>query len=49
MNKGSKAFLTTNGCPENRIDLARMREFLIKNGWEVVNSIEESDLILFNA
>ena len=49
MNEGSKVFLTTNGCPENRIDLARMREFIIEDGWEVVNSIEESDLILFNA
>jgi MiaB/RimO family radical SAM methylthiotransferase len=49
MNEGSKVFLTTRGCPENRIDSARMREFLIENGWEVVNSIEESDLILFNA
>ena len=49
MNKGSKVFLATNGCPENRIDLARMGEFLIENKWKVVNSVEESDLILFNA
>jgi tRNA A37 methylthiotransferase MiaB len=49
MIEGSKVFLTTNGCPENRIDLARMRELLIDNNWEVVNSVEESDLILFNA
>jgi threonylcarbamoyladenosine tRNA methylthiotransferase MtaB len=49
MNEGSKVFLTTNGCPESRIDLARMRELLIENKWEVVNSIEESDLIIFNA
>jgi tRNA A37 methylthiotransferase MiaB len=49
MNEDSKVFLTTNGCPENRIDLARMREFLIENKWKVVDSIRESDLILFNA
>jgi len=49
MNGGSKVFFTTNGCPENRIDLARMQKFLIDNRWEVVNSIEKSDLILFNA
>jgi tRNA A37 methylthiotransferase MiaB len=49
MSEGSKVFLTTNGCPENRIDLARMQEFLIGNRWEIANSIEESDLILFNA
>ena len=49
MIEGSKVFLTTNGCPENRIDLAQMRELLIDNKWEVVNSVEESDLILFNA
>ena len=49
MSKSSRVFLATNGCPENRIDLARMREFLIENGWEFANSIEESDLILFNA
>ncbi len=49
MTKYSKVFLITNGCPENRIDLARMKELLIGNKWEVVNSVEESDLILFNA
>jgi len=46
---GRNVYVTTNGCPENRIDLARMQKFLIENRWEVVNSIEESDLILFNA
>ena len=41
MNEGLKVFITTNGCPGNRIDLARMQKFLIENKWEVVNSIEE--------
>ena len=45
----SKVFLTTNGCPENRIDSAMTRKFLIENGWEVVNSIKAADLILFNS
>jgi len=49
MTVGSKVFLTTNGCPENQIDLARMQKYLTENRWQIVNSIEESDLILFNA
>jgi tRNA A37 methylthiotransferase MiaB len=49
MTKSSKVFLTTNGCPENRIDLSRMRKFLIENGWKSVSSVEGSDLIIFNA
>ena len=44
-----EVFLATNGCPENRIDLARMKGFLEGNDWKVTNTIENADLILFNA
>ena len=43
-----KVFLATNGCPENRIDLARMQQFLKENDWIVTKNVEDADLILFN-
>jgi ribosomal protein S12 methylthiotransferase len=43
------AFVITNGCPENRIDCARIEHFLVQNGWVVTNDIRESNLIIFNA
>ena len=49
MTAKKEVFLATNGCPENRIDLARMKEFLEGNDWIVTNIIENADLILFNA
>lgn len=44
----SKVFLATNGCPENRMDMARMQEFLKENDWVITNTVEDADLILFN-
>ncbi len=44
-----KAFLVTNGCPENRIDLARVQKFLQEHDWILTKTIEEADLILFNS
>jgi len=46
--KDKKALLITNGCPENRIDLARMQELLKENNWLITKKIKEADLILFN-
>jgi threonylcarbamoyladenosine tRNA methylthiotransferase CDKAL1 len=48
MKLSKKVFLITNGCPENRIDLARMQEFLKGNGWTVTSTIEDADIIFFN-
>ena len=49
MTNKKEVFLATNGCPENGIDLARMQEFLIENDWTVTKTVEDADLILFNA
>jgi tRNA A37 methylthiotransferase MiaB len=49
MKHNSSVFLTTNGCPENRMDLARMQEFFRQNGWEIKDHFRDADLILFNS
>ena len=47
--KMGKACLLTNGCPENQFDSARVRLYLSKNGWQIVEQPADADLILFNA
>jgi len=49
MMRGKNICVITNGCPENRIDAARIQEFLIENGWTVVDDYRDADMILFNA
>ncbi|MBN1348716.1 radical SAM protein [candidate division KSB1 bacterium] len=44
-----KITVITNGCPENRIDGARMREFLSENGYQIFDDYRQADIILFNA
>ena len=44
-----KVCVMTNGCPENRIDCARMNEFLKSNGFTVTTDCKDADIILFNA
>jgi len=39
----------TNGCPENRIDCARMQKFLTYNDCIVTPDFQDADLIIFNA
>jgi len=39
----------TNGCPENRIDCARMQKFLGDDGHTVIDDIQDADIIFFNA
>jgi tRNA A37 methylthiotransferase MiaB len=41
--------VTSNGCPENRIDCARVSSYLEANGWRIVDDPAAADLILFNA
>ena len=45
----NKAFVLSNGCPENRIDAARMQELLIKNNFTLCENFKEADFILFNS
>ena len=44
-----KLCVITNGCPENRIDCARMQEFLKDNGFTVTAEYRDADIILFNS
>lgn len=44
-----KACVTTNGCPENRVDCAKIEVFLVNNGWTLTTNIIEADLIIFNS
>ncbi|MDY6835775.1 MAG: radical SAM protein [Chloroflexota bacterium] len=43
------AYITSNGCPENQMDTARVRDYLEYNDWHIVQDPTEADLILFNA
>jgi len=44
-----KVCVITNGCPENRIDCARMQKFLGDNGHTVTADIQDAETIVFNA
>ena len=44
-----QVFVATDGCPENRIDAARMQECFKNNGWTLAHDYRDADLILFNA
>ena len=48
-NNSQKVCVLANGCPENRIDGARMQEFFRENGWRVAGDYREADLILLTA
>ncbi|MBN2009919.1 MiaB/RimO family radical SAM methylthiotransferase [candidate division KSB1 bacterium] len=43
-----KVFIMTNGCPENRIDVARTINFLESKQYAIVDNCREADLLLFN-
>ena len=43
------AYVLCTGCPESRIDSARVQSFLEENGWNVTSDLKEADLILFRA
>ena len=43
------ACVLCRGCPESRIDSARIQNFLKKNGWKITNNLKDADLILFRA
>lgn len=48
-NNSKKVCVLANGCPENRIDAARIQEFFKVNGWTVASDFRVADLILLNA
>jgi MiaB/RimO family radical SAM methylthiotransferase len=43
------AHVLCTGCPESRIDTARVQNFIKENGWNIINDVTEADLILFRA
>jgi MiaB/RimO family radical SAM methylthiotransferase len=42
-------FVSTNGCPENRIDCAVIEQYFLKNGLSITNKVEIADIVIFNA
>lgn len=44
-----RACVLGNGCPEGKIDCARVSKYLQENGWLVVDDHQTADLILFAA
>ncbi|MCW4018932.1 MAG: radical SAM protein [Candidatus Bathyarchaeota archaeon] len=48
-SKVGSVFVVSNGCPENRMDVARAERYLVENGWTINAGLEDADLILFNA
>lgn len=49
MSSDKKVFIITNGCPENRIDTARIQEFFVKNEYTITDKLQDADTIIFNA
>lgn len=43
------ACILCTGCPESRIDSARVEKFLKKNGWNTIKDFRRADLIIFRA
>lgn len=44
-----KVCVLTNGCPENRIDCAKIQRFVWANGHTITTDIRRADIIIFNA
>jgi tRNA A37 methylthiotransferase MiaB len=44
-----KIHVFCNGCPENRLDVARAEKYFQQNGFSVTDDWRSADLILFNA
>lgn len=44
-----KVYVVCNGCPENRMDVARTGRYLNDNGWSIVENVSDADMVLFNA
>jgi len=44
---GKQAYVVCAGCPESRIDSARIQNFLMENGWNITDKLEDADLVMF--
>lgn len=49
MIEKGKACVLCYGCPETRIDSARVQKHLKENGWFITEDYKDADLILFDA
>jgi len=49
MDSSKEICVLTNGCPESRIDCARVQEFLRQNGWVVTSEFRDADIIVFHS
>jgi len=49
MRSRKTVFVLANGCLDNRIDAASIREFVRQNGHDPTECLQEADVILFNA
>jgi len=43
------AYVSSNGCPENLIDSARLKKYLEINGWHIEDDPDNAELVFFNA
>ena len=43
------ACVICNGCPESRIDSARVQNFFKENGWNITKDLKKADFIIFRA
>ena len=48
MRNSKRVSVITNGCPENRIDSARMQGFFEQNGYQLTNKFRDADIIILN-
>lgn len=44
-----KVMVICRGCEESRLDSARVREFMVRNGYFLTEKIEEADIIFFRS
>jgi tRNA A37 methylthiotransferase MiaB len=49
LNEQKKVYVVTNGCPENRLDVSREENLLVKYGFTATKNWHEADFIFFNA
>lgn len=48
-NNGLTICILNNGCSENKMDCAEMKEFFLKNGWFITNDLASADIVFFNS
>jgi len=43
-----KVYIETYGCALNKADSLVMKRILVENGYEIVESVEEADVVILN-